>query len=319
VQTPPTHPDEGLLATTLAEQFALEAATIRYAPVGFGSHHWIATSSSGDRFFVTVDDLDQKARSRSGSIAGAFTRLDAALTTAAILLDGGCEFVVAPLVSRDGHRLIRLDRRHAVAVYPYLDGRIHVWGAELASADRAVLLEHLDQLHTAELIDDALVDDFEPAHRRELDEALGHLDDRWETGPYAETARGLLARHVDRIHGLLDRHAELVEPARAHPERMVLTHGEPHIANWILTESGWRLVDWDTVLIAPPERDLWLLQDPAVTVDATSIEGAATELYRTWCGLADLAAFVALFRRPHQATADTRTAWEALSRYLDGG
>ena len=49
--------------------------------------------------------------------------------------------------------------------------------------------------------------------------------------------------------------------ARAQPSGAVLTHGEPHPGNTMLTADGWVLIDWDTALAAPPERDLWSL-DP---------------------------------------------------------
>jgi aminoglycoside phosphotransferase (APT) family kinase protein len=47
---------------------------------------------------------------------------------------------------------------------------------------------------------------------------------------------------------------------------LVLTHGEPHAANTIKTDSGLVLIDWDSALIAPRERDLWslALEDPAI-------------------------------------------------------
>jgi aminoglycoside phosphotransferase (APT) family kinase protein len=48
-----------------------------------------------------------------------------------------------------------------------------------------------------------------------------------------------------------DRDASVGAPWR------VLTHGEPHGANVLLGEGGLSLVDWDTVGIAEPERDLW--------------------------------------------------------------
>ncbi len=38
---------------------------------------------------------------------------------------------------------------------------------------------------------------------------------------------------------------------------VLLTHGEPHPGNAMLAADGWRLVDWDTALVAPLERDLW--------------------------------------------------------------
>ncbi len=44
-------------------------------------------------------------------------------------------------------------------------------------------------------------------------------------------------------------------------DRLVITHGEPHAANVMGSPGGLVLVDWDTVLLAPPERDLWGIAD----------------------------------------------------------
>ncbi len=38
---------------------------------------------------------------------------------------------------------------------------------------------------------------------------------------------------------------------------LVITHGETHSDNFIRSSDGLVLVDWDTVGLAPPERDLW--------------------------------------------------------------
>ncbi len=42
----------------LADGWGLSAETLRYAPVGGGSYHWVVTSDPGEQWFVTVDDLD---------------------------------------------------------------------------------------------------------------------------------------------------------------------------------------------------------------------------------------------------------------------
>ena len=52
--------------------------------------------------------------------------------------------------------------------------------------------------------------------------------------------------------------AGVLTPPEALPEetvgrpaaRMVLTHGEPHPGNTMRTVDGWRLIDWDTALVA---------------------------------------------------------------------
>jgi thiamine kinase-like enzyme len=43
----------------------------------------------------------------------------------------------------------------------------------------------------------------------------------------------------------------------------VVTHGEPHPANVIRTPGGLKLIDWDTVQLAPAERDLWMVAGPS--------------------------------------------------------
>ena len=57
---------DGFEATELIEPLALgwsfEAETLDYAPVGFGSYHWVATDAAGRRVFVTVDDLEIGSR-----------------------------------------------------------------------------------------------------------------------------------------------------------------------------------------------------------------------------------------------------------------
>lgn len=100
---------------------------------------------------------------------------------------------------------------------------------------------------------------------------------------------------------------------------MVLTHGEPHPGNLIETDGGWRLVDWDTTLVAPPERDLWIVEpgDGSVIGAYEAATGRPVlrsdlELYRLTWKLADIALFVAELRQPHGDTADIQESWAAL-------
>ena len=100
---------------------------------------------------------------------------------------------------------------------------------------------------------------------------------------------------------------------------MVLTHGETHPGNTMLTAEGWVLVDWDTALVAPPERDLWSLDPGDGSVlrgyaDATGVtpSQALLELYRIRWDLADLAVGVSRFRRHHPGSPDDDKSWDDL-------
>ena len=67
------------------------------------------------------------------------------------------------------------------------------------------------------------------------------------------------------------------------------------------------LIDWDTVALAPPERDLWMVlgdseNDPTSYTDATGHEpdGVAMDFFRLTWDLSDLADFLEVLRSPHR-------------------
>ena len=51
---------DGEVGRALAEGWRIHAANARYTPVGGGSYHWVIRDGEGRRWFVTVDDLDDK-------------------------------------------------------------------------------------------------------------------------------------------------------------------------------------------------------------------------------------------------------------------
>jgi spectinomycin phosphotransferase len=111
----------------------------------------------------------------------------------------------------------------------------------------------------------------------------------------------------------------------AEPGDWVVTHGEPHSANVIREPAGGlRLVDWDTALLAPRERDLWMILDAGMTgrdeyrevTGPVRLDEKALAFYRERWALAEICMYVAEFRRPHGETEDTRASWEELKEYL---
>jgi spectinomycin phosphotransferase len=72
------------------------------------------------------------------------------------------------------------------------------------------------------------------------------------------------------------------------------------------------LVDWDTVALGPPERDLWMLADAA----DLEVDEAAVDFFRLTWDLADLAAFTNVLRSPHNRSADTEKAYDGVMQIL---
>ncbi len=324
MRTRPEDLPDAVLLGALFDDWDLDVVALDYLPVGFGSHHWCATDGSGGRWFVTVDDLDAKRTSTDELPETKFERLRMALATARAVREAGSAFVVSPIPTRDGAVVRSVSTRFALALYPYVDGQSRSGGYESAS-DRLAVLDLIVSLHASSdpLTRDASVDDFVIAARDELMRALGDRAEPWDQGPYSERARVLLARRAAEVTRRLAQYDRLADEARQQPSRMVLTHGEPHIQNVIFTATGPMLVDWDTTMVAPPERDLWMLEagDGEVIasytkVTSTPVLPSMLDLYRLRWDLTEVAIYTALFRQPHTDDADARESWKDLNSYL---
>ncbi|WP_155375317.1 phosphotransferase enzyme family protein [Catellatospora vulcania] len=319
--TPPADLPEELLVSTLADGWGLAVAALAYQPVGWGSHHWAVTDTTGGRWFATADDLTGKRRTQAETLDEAGHRLRGSLRAARELSDGGLSFVVAPVAARDGEPLVRTGRQYTLALYPHLDGRSFSWGEYDTPGHREAVLEMVIAVHGGPEAArrHAAVDDFTVPHRDGLAAALA--GDLPATGPYARPLALLLTEHAAQVHDLLDRYDRLVDENRGRPA--VLTHGEPHPGNTMLTPDGWRLIDWDTALTAPPERDLWLLAagDDAVLAAYATATGHAVhqpllDLYRQRWDIADIAVDVARFRAPHTGTPEDTKCFDILTDIL---
>jgi len=332
------------LVHALADGWELSAGTLRYAPVGGGSYHWVVTGDAGEQWFVTVDDLDDKGwlgRTRPAVFAGLRAAMDAAVT---LRREVGLRFVAAPLPALDGRPLRPLGDAHAVAVFPFLHGTPGEWDKPLPAPDLDELMAMLAALHG---VNPAAVRlpryEAGMSWRDDLETALRELGRPWTGGPFTEPARELLAGAavpVRRGLDALDRWASITVA----PENLVITHGEPHPGNIIRLApapaadsapardhaarsaadsapacGAIMLIDWDTVGLAPPERDLWMVATATgdelhryTELTGRPVDTAALELYRLRWALDDLSCFVRDLRAPHRRTPGTEHAWESL-------
>jgi spectinomycin phosphotransferase len=294
----------------LRDGWAIDAADVEYAPVGGGSYHWHVADSDGRRVFATVDDLDQKTwlgDTRDSSFAG----LRDAFETAAELAASGLSFVVAPRRTLDGAPLVRLDDRYTLAVFPFVDGDPGAWGGYATDADRLAVVELVAAVHRVPV--GARVLGLELSGREHLEAALRDLELPWTGGPLAEPTRAAMRIAAPALVDLLEHADRLRADAEARGVHSVVTHGEPHSGNIVRTSSGPVLVDWDTVGLAPPERDLWMLTGDGMQElygerSGFSVNTTALEYFRLSWDLKDLAEYLNVLRAPHADNEDTR-AW----------
>ena len=323
---PPEELETSALIAVLADDWGSDVEAVDYAAVGGGSYHWLVKDLEGTRSFVTADDLDQKpwlGKTRES----AFDGLRRAFDTAVALRDSGVGFVVAPIPTSQGETVRRIGPRHTIALFPFVDGEPGTFGT-YETAERAALLAMLADLHEATPLAASVARRIDLAlpGREKLEAALEAMNQAWSGGPLSEPARRTLAPHASDVAELLALLDRLSADVATRGTDWVITHGEPHGGNVIRAGESYVLVDWDTVALAPRERDLWMLvedtaEEAASYTDATGqqLDQIAVSFFRLTWDLADIAAFTDLLRSPHDHSEDTEKAYKALTYYVTTG
>jgi spectinomycin phosphotransferase len=315
VRTRPPDLDDVAVTRSLADGWRFDALSICYLPEGGGSHHWKVTDSHGGVFFVRVDDLDDKdwlGDARDAVFEGLSRALD---TAGALRTDADLAFVVAPLSAADGTLGRRLTPRYAISLYPYLAGVSYPFGPYADEGVRSAAMEMVIAVHQATPIVGHLAPQHVPriGRRDHLDAFLREPDKPWDAGPFGGPAHDLLAPHAATLAKVVQAFDDLVEATAGARSATVVTHGEPHPANVMSVSDTLVLIDWDTVALAAPERDLWMVAPKGdalfgryEAVTGHHVDPATITLYRLRWYLDDIASAVRLFDSPHELTADTQ-------------
>ena len=278
MRTPPDDLAEAELVALLAEAWDLRGAELEHAPVGFGSHHWVATAASGVRRFVTVDRVSDGL-------------LQQALLAARALHDAaGLGWVVGPMPATDGAVLKPLGPGYAVAVYPYVDGQ--AFPDQPGPRDRELVIDMVAELHAAtpvvrELLATA---DLQVAGRAHLEGEHGRLAD-----VVRRTGSEWVATHGE-----------------VKPDNMLVTAAGLVLVDWdtaLLAPAARDL--WQVVSADGQEQARYASRS------GREVAPAELTFYRLDWQLADVCEYVRWLGGPHERSADTEIAWASLVANLD--
>jgi spectinomycin phosphotransferase len=288
LEPPPDVTDADVL-TLVREHWEPRADAVEHLPVGWGAHHWRIDVDGVPSLFATLDpDLPRHTHES----------LEAAYASAAAL---ALDFVWPSLPTAGGGFAVPLGTRTASATR-WLDGV-----RPPASVDDLPRL--LEELHRSPVPGTARPWATEIAPDL-ADRLRDLLQQRWHA-PLGPAARDLLLDRLTELGRWTREHARLVD--LADPSTYVVTHGEPGVHNqWHARGRVW-LVDWESLLLAPRERDLaTLVQERR----AGAHDREMVRLFDLEWRLSEVWSFARWLQGPHTGDADDRAALAGLTEEL---
>ena len=236
-----------ILIGCLRAEFDVSIARLEFLPLGadLGTAVYRAEGVDGRAYFVKL---------RRGAFDANTVRVPA------LLAARGIAEIIASRATRDGALWAPLDVWR-VMVYPFVDGQ-NGFAVKLSASQWQTFGAALAKIHATRIPPPFSIarETFTPRWREMVAAYLKNADTHAFDDPLAnELATFMRSKRVE-ILALLARTHALAETVQARAFEFVLCHGDIHSGNLLLTHAGaLHIVDWDTLILAPRERDLMFI------------------------------------------------------------
>jgi spectinomycin phosphotransferase len=307
VREPPADLDESELLDLVRREWDDGVEALDHLPLGFGAHHWSASVAGDRRLFVTLDRLESK---RTGQ------QLEDAYAAAAALAARRLDFVLACLPAARGGYTVPFDAA-ALSVTPWVEGETGD-GSFADAAEAVACAELLARLHASPV--PARMPRWRPLVAPSFPEQLERrLASPWHSGPYGDLARHALLDRLADVTRWTDAYRRLTDEAFDRRASWVATHGEPDTGNQVVTPTRRYLVDWESLKLAPKERDLRLFVDLGHrdALAGRRLDWSMMEMFDLEWRLDEISQYAAWFEAPHSGTASDDVAYRGLLNELE--
>ena len=303
---PPAELGDAAILALVRGHWRSDADRAEHLAVGFGAHHWRVDAGGSAALFATYDRFGQRHTP---------TSLEAAYRGAIELAERGLEFVLAPVRTRTGAgdraggrgstQLHALGRRHGGG--RRAPDRLGDGAREHRRPGAAARRDPPDRRSLA----------WRPLVQADLGERLaGRVAEPWPSGPYGEPARAAVARSSPTSRS--GPPATWTWPRRPTTGSGWRRTGRPHTANQLRTAAGIRFVDWESLKLAPRERDLSALVQAGYG-DRVDADQEMVELFDLEWRLSEIDEYARWFAASHTGSADDRIAYGGLLEELARG
>lgn len=205
---------------------------------------------------TTADGADHFLKLRSGKF------LKASVSVPKYLADLGIKQVIPPLATKTGQLWTGLASFKAI-LYPYVEGRNGV-EAKLSEDQWVQFGVAIKKLHEIDIptsiTKDVPRETFSSKWRETVKAFLIRIDNEVFEEPVAIKMALFLKSKRCEILKLVERAEELAFAIQEQPLTYVLCHADMHGWNLMVDEeAALYIVDWDTLIFAPKERDLMFI------------------------------------------------------------
>ncbi len=244
----PNLKDEEIIAC-LRDAYGLDIATVSFLPLG-------ADFNTAVYRVTTTDGADHFLKLRSGKF------LEASVSVPKYLADLGIKQVIPPLATKTEQLWTSLASFKAI-LYPYVEGRNGV-DTKPSEDQWTQFGEAIKKLHStdipASITKDVPRETFSSKWRETVKAFLIRIESEVFEEPVAVKMSLFLKSKSSEILKLVERAEELAITIQKQPLDYVLCHADMHGWNlFVDKEEALYIVDWDTLIFAPKERDLMFI------------------------------------------------------------
>ena len=246
--TKPDLKDEKII-TCLRDAYGIDVATIAFLPLGadFNTAVYRITTNNGSDYFLKL---------RSGEF------IEASVSVPKYLADLGIKQVIPPLATKTEQLWTSLASFKAI-LYPYIEGRNGV-EAKLSDQQWAQFGAAIKRLHSTDIpssiTNGVPRETFSSKWRETVKSFLGGIENEVFEEPVAVKMALFLKSKNSEILKLVERAENLAIMLQTQPLDYILCHADMHGWNLMIDKEGaLYIVDWDTLIFAPKERDLMFI------------------------------------------------------------
>jgi spectinomycin phosphotransferase len=230
-------------------EFELVVEQFEFLPIGADRDTAVyrLTSEDGKPFFLKL---------RRGEFSAASVEIPKYLSSL------GIKEIIPPLPTKTGQLWVSLED-FKIILYPFVEGK-NGFEHNLSDQQWIEFGSALKRFHStdfpAKITKEIPWESYSPRWRDSLKNFLANIKERSFSDTIAKEMAAFLYSKKTEILVLVKRAEQLARKMQHRHRRYIVCHGDIHAWNLLITGGGdFYLVDWDTLILAPKERDLMFI------------------------------------------------------------